>query len=501
MSQFYAGLANVEKNAALNGFQCVPVPGAVSEAEADTVNRLVALWRDKYEKNRVKTAYFNCEQEINNLNVSLPSDFARRCRARVGWCAKAVKSLADFTVYDGLDGIPEDSPVYALQAVNDLESVISQAVTSAYKHGFSLLTVYRGLSGAAKVQARSALSSSAIWDFESQTIKSAFTITGYDSEGRVTSFCVFVPGAILQFANINGDWTVKRVATLPGIVTAVPIVYDPQLDRPFGRSRITKALRSYTDMAVRTLVRMEASAEFYSVPKLWFLGLDPEAMSGDGWNSLISQINAISRDEDGNTASPYQVQQASMSPHAEMLRTLALLAASETNLPAADLGVNMAVPQSAEALAEAERKLTREADRQNSLYSKAVKQALVCAAKLDMNINSNPQTAEDAARLRVLFKPTQEQSAGARGDMFAKIAANVPSYVSTVQAWRNLGFSDDDALAILREVRKDNALSFLERAAKSGGSVSTVAENATVAENSAVAKNATTESMSSESVK
>ena len=69
MSQIYSGLANVEKNAALNGFQCVPVPGAVSEAEADTVNRLVSLWRDKYEKNRVKTAYFNCEQEIKNLNV------------------------------------------------------------------------------------------------------------------------------------------------------------------------------------------------------------------------------------------------------------------------------------------------------------------------------------------------------------------------------------------------------------------------------------------------
>ena len=104
---------------------------------------------------------------------------------------------------------------------------------------------------------------------------------------------------------------------------------------------------------------------------------------------------------------------------------------------------------------------------------------------------------EDAARLRVLFKPTQEQSVGARGDMFAKIAANVPSYVSTVQAWRSLGFSDEDALAILREVRKDNALSFLERAANSGGSVSTVAKNATVAENSAVAENATVESASS----
>ena len=142
--------------------------------------------------------------------------------------------------------------------------------------------------------------------------------------------------------------------------------------------------------------------------------------------------------------------------------------------------MNMAVPQSAEALAEAERKLTREADRQNSLYSKAVKQALVCAAKLDISVNANPQTLEDAAKLRVLFKPTQEQSVGARGDMFAKIAANVPSYVSTVQAWRSLGFSDEDALAILREVRKDNALSFLERAANSGGSVSTVAENTTV---------------------
>ncbi len=79
---------------------------------------------------------------------------------------------------------------------------------------------------------------------------------------------------------------------------------------------------------------MEASAEFYSVPKLWFIGANRDAFSSNTWTSLIQAINAISADEDGNLPQLQQVQQASMTPHSDMLKTMAMLVASQTRADA-----------------------------------------------------------------------------------------------------------------------------------------------------------------------
>ena len=97
----------------------------------------------------------------------------------------------------------------------------------------------------------------------------------------------------------------------------------------------------------------------------------PRRFSENTWKSLISAINAISKDEDGDVPTLQQVQQASMQPHSDMLKTIAMLVASETNVPVNDLGITMDNPASAEAMAAAERKLSREADRQNRLFSRA----------------------------------------------------------------------------------------------------------------------------------
>ena len=137
------------------------------------------------------------------------------------------------------------------------------------------------------------------------------------------------------------------------------------MDRPFGHSRISRSLMSLVDAGFRTMVRMEASAEFYSVPKLWFIGANKDAFSSNTWTSLIQAINAITADENGELPQLHQVQQASMTPHSDMLKTLAMLVASQTRVPVDYLGITLDNPTSAEAMASAERRLTRIADKQN----------------------------------------------------------------------------------------------------------------------------------------
>src|SRR5699024_12675884 len=43
--------------------------------------------------------------------------------------------------------------------------------------------------------------------------------------------------------------------------------YRPSSESPLGRSRVTQAVMSITDRAVRSLLRMEVSAEFNSSPQ------------------------------------------------------------------------------------------------------------------------------------------------------------------------------------------------------------------------------------------
>jgi hypothetical protein len=240
----------------------------------------------------------------------------------------------------------------------------------------------------------------------------------------------------------------------------VALSYDAQLNRPFGRSRVSRPLMALTDIGFRTIVRMEASAEFYAVPKLWFLGASEDAFSADTWSSLISAINAISKDEDGGTPTLHQVTQASMQPHSDMLKTIALMVASETNIPVSDLGVTMDNPASAEAMAAAERKLSREADRQNKRFGRALKEAVIMGVRLRDNLKSTP---DGLSAIRPVWAPTREVSDAARADSFSKIASVSQEFAQTEVGWRYAGFDQQDVTTILNRVRQAEASSTLDK--------------------------------------
>lgn len=101
--------------------------------------------------------------------------------------------------------------------------------------------------------------------------------------------------------------------------------------------------------AVRTLLRSEVSAEFYSFPQKYITGLAQDA-EFDNWMAFISSFLALTKDEDGEQPKLGQFQQQSMSPYTEQLRTFAALFAGETGLTLDDLGFVTDNPSSAEAI-------------------------------------------------------------------------------------------------------------------------------------------------------
>lgn len=339
---------------------------------------------------------------------------------------------------------------------------LSQAITSAYIHSCSFLTVAKGTDGRVHIVPRSADWSAATWDNVNRRVASALTITDCDKQGKITRFTVWLDTQIITITREGNVWKVaSTVKHDMGVVPVVLLAYDAQLNRPFGRSRISRTLMSLTDIGFRTMVRMEATAEFYSAPRLWFLGLSEDSFPTDTWSSLVSSMNAVSKDDDGDSPTITQISQASMQPHSDMLKTVALLVAAETNLPVNDLGITVDNPASAEAMAAAERKLSREADRQNLRFGQAIKQAVILALRMKNDWTENDVPPEVNA-IRALWAPTREVSDAALADAFSKISSVVDGYATSRVGLTRAGLTPAEIRSLSTDIAAERSRSILD---------------------------------------
>lgn len=440
----------------------------VDPGDMPTIHRLLKVWRDKYPRNLLRTAYYDAKEKFRDFRISIPDTIKAKARPMIGWPAKAVRSLSDLSVLEGLS-IPGDD-THGLGDMfddNRLDVEIPQCIVSCYTHSCSFMTVTTDPDDPDRIlfTPRSADWSGAIWDRANRRISAALTITENDSEGRITGFDVWLPGRVYRCHGRILPWRAETYETNLDRCTVVPFTYDPQMNRPFGRSRINRTVMSLTDIGFRTVVRMEASAEFYSVPKLWFLGADRDAFSEDTWSSLISAINAIGKDEDGDLPQINQITQASMQPHSDMLKTVAMLAASEMSVPVDEMGITLDNPSSAEAMAAAERKLTRIADRQNRIFTRAIRDMLAIAVQLREHLDGTPDDMRD---VRPIWSPTREVSIGARADAFSKIAQVQPAFAQSEAGWRYAGFNQDDVTSIMSAVKTQQARGVLDQLVNGG---------------------------------
>ncbi|WP_077425249.1 phage portal protein [Bifidobacterium longum] len=458
--------AAVKRPLDVNSLGAASIDG-VDDADMPMIRALCKVWRDRYPYNLIRSGYYFARYRFKDFGISIPDRIRANVSACVGWPAKAVRALADLSVFDGWDLGGIDS--YGIGELTDetaLELAIPQTIVSAYMHGCAFLTITKDAEGII-VTPRSAEYSAAIWDGRHNRLAAVLTINDATSKGRITAFNVLLPNKV--YTVVRGDrgrWEAERIMTNWPEPTAIPFVSDPQLSRPLGRARITRPLMSLTDMGFRTLVRMEASAEFSSVPKLWFLGAPEDAFNQDTWSSLVSAINAIDGDIDGKNPELHQISQASMQPHSDMLKTIALVVASETNLPADNLGITLDNPTSAEAMAAAERKLTREADRQNRLFGLQLEHLLRMTVCLRDGFAAPP---DDLKSVKPVWMPTREISDAARADAYVKISGVNEAYANSTVGLRRLGLTNDEITSLQNEVTRSQARSVLDMLTKDGG--------------------------------
>ena len=418
------------------------------------LRRLWDVWTSKYEKNALRLAYYNSHNRCKNLKLAFKSDnVADAVAPQVGWPAKAVDMLAERTHLDYF-AIPDSVHIPELREAyeaNDVSQLYRQAVTSALVQSCAAMTVTLGDQDAGDpavvVNAYSALNCAMVWDRRHKRIAYGMTVTDTDKKGNPTGCNLFASDETLVCAYRRNRWYTQRLPHSMGRPLMEPLTYRPSLDRPLGRSRVSRAVRSITDNAVREVLRTEISAEIFTVPQRYFLNVDPDLLDEKTFKTYWNGYFLIPNDGEQNSPSAGQFNPPGMNDHVVYMRSLAAQFSGETGLPISSLGVVSDNPSSAEAIYAAKEDLVNEADYLNATNGPHMMNVarLIVATARDVPFSEATQILSGAFPH---FRPTDMPSKSQVADLALKEVQAIPGLANTKTFLRQL-FPDDAELEML----------------------------------------------------
>ncbi len=377
--------------------------------EQKILNQLIMEYSRVRDINLKRSSYYEAKYGLKSLGISLPKEL-EGIDAVLGWPGLAVDKLAMRSNMQGFAS-PSDSD-FGLDRIiyeNDLSVVSAQAHQAAMIHAVSFAFVSAGDVQAGEpevlVTVSDALHATGIWNPRTRSISAGME--------KLPS----------------GKWSVTRIPTRSKHPRVVPIRHRPELSQPFGRPRINYPVMTYTDAALRTLVRSELAAEFFSVPQRYVLNVAKEAFSReDGtmqsqWESIMGRIWTLMKDpEDPDALEPKagQFPAASQQPHVDQLRSFAQFFAAEASIPASSLGVLHDNPTSVDALAAMEREMVVLASNNNVVFGSAWQRV----AKLALLVRDGKSDLPDEVNmLRPVWADPALPSKSATADAVMKLVS------------------------------------------------------------------------------
>lgn len=376
---------------------------------------------DKQTRVLLRYKYYEMKNNAQDFSSLAPEKF-KGLKETVGWCAKAVDSLADRLQFDEFQNDEFDLSEIFLS--NNQDILIDSAVLSALISACSFVYI-REDNGYPRLQVIDGSNATGIIDPVTNLLTEGYAVLERDSMGVVKTEAYFMAGmAEIYFHGV----LVQRIPNAAPYALLVPIIYRPDAKRPFGHSRISRACIAYTQTALRTIKRSEVSAEFYSFPQKYVLGLSEDAEFNNRLATISSFLN-FTKDGDGDHPIVGQFQQQSMTPYTEQLRTLASLFAGETGLTLDDLGFATENPSSAEAIKAGHENLRLTARKAQRTFGTG----LLNVGYLAVCIRDRYAYQRDAFRdTKVAWLPIFEPDAAALsgvGDAILKINQAVPDYL------------------------------------------------------------------------
>lgn len=436
----------------------------LSEDEVLALRECMDVRHTTRRKNLLRSTYYDSKQMVRDLGISIPPSL-QNVSAALGWPSRAVQALTRKHKFEGFSLDSEFDPfdTSGILSENSFELELLQAVNATYKHSCSFLTTTHGDPSAGDpdvlIQARDAEDMFAVWDKRRRDIKHALAIVDVDDEAQPIEAILYLRGLTIAIRRRLGIWRVEQRWTHRSNRTLVEqLPADPQLNRPFGRSRITREVRYLTDTAIRTMIRAEVSAEFFAAPQRYVLGADEDAFKDqDRWSAITGRMLALSTNDEGDRPSVGQFPAQSPDGHWGMYRQLAQNFASATGLPQSQVGLFADNPASAEAMQTAESALADEAEYQWKVFRPSLRRVLQNVVML----RDNEAPRSEVLQTNVNWTPARYVSPQAASDWAVKAVSADPTLQGSTVIRRRLGLAEGEISEIRSDERRMTALDSL----------------------------------------
>ena len=436
----------------------------VDDGELDTIRGLFAEWAAKYPRNLIRSNYRDMKVRLKPSG-NIPDEAMARVEAVSDWPEKSVTALAERSVFEGFVAPGQEDDAFGLSAVldaNRFDLELPQAIDSAYTHSCSFITTTHGVKADGDpdvlVMAREALWSVATWDQKRRVVDAAMSITDVDDMKQPSAVEVYLPHVVLRLRRRpSGSWLADRLPNPLGEVPVEPLAYNPSLSRPFGRSRINRAVMNITDRALLAIVRNEIGSDFYALPRMYALGVTADAFSRGKWRAAVDSWFAISKDEDGDVPNVGQFPQMTTQPLNDHYRMIATQFSGATGVPVSNLGIVTDNPPSAEALYADDRRLVSTATAQNRVFGSALKRVAQRIVRLRDGGSPQGLDAISAAWANPAFT-----SPATSADALVKLSSVFPWLGESQVALEFAGFSQAEITRLLADKKRYDSRAFVQ---------------------------------------
>lgn len=437
-----------------------------AEGITDDARRWVTDLADEYAShsghNAMLRDYYDGNVRVSDYGVTadIPND--QTCH----WPQKAVDALADRIRLKSLTVPYGDQD--ALDAVvrnNDLVGNYNAHVAAKLLYGCMAATVTRAEGGAARVRFHSAETFTALPDPDGRDgiVAGGLAIARRErtpwSNGLVVPTVVnlHVPNNVGEFRQVaSGQWTYSDGPT----PEPTPSLYvfshrGTGTLAPFGRTRITKFVRTLAQDAVRCMWHMQVSGAFYSMAKLYMTGLTDaqfDAVMANKDAYQLSRILALTVGVEGQNPNVGQLSGNSPQPFIDELRALACQFSGATGVPLNSLGIVQDNPSSAEAIQAAREDICLIADQDIESDGPVLRSVCQAALAVDANTTVDRLDPDDADVLASFMNPMLNSRA-ANADAALKYGSMNPSFATSDACAEMFGFDE----ATREQIRSDEA--------------------------------------------
>ncbi len=352
----------------------------LSDDEKTYVELMLQTLQVRNVANREAEQRYEGRWPTTQFGISIPPSM-QSLQTVAGWPGTVVDVLEERLDWLGWTTEGDDYGLSDVYSANTLDVESGMAHLDSLIFGTSFVSVGTGLDGEPDqlVTPHSPQSMTALWDRRRRRIAAALAVV-VGEDGQETDVTLYLPNETISATRQNGlgRWSVisRDQHNLDRVLVAM-MPNRIRGSRETGRSEITRAVRYYSDAAMRTMLGLEVNREFYNSPQRVVLGADetmfknPDGSTVSPWSAIQGRVWAVPNDEDGKAPSVQQFSPASPAPYLDQIKGYAQLLAAEAGIPSAYLGFMTDNPASADAIRAGEARLVKRAERRQTVFSRS----------------------------------------------------------------------------------------------------------------------------------